>query len=73
MDQHEKIERRTFSGPGTNNALDGYAGFRVGQSYQLRWTVLENSDVSIAMDHVERTDLAPAVMTAARFKEWFAK
>jgi hypothetical protein len=48
MEDHGKIERRTFGGYG---AMDGHAGFRVGQSYQLRYTVLEDGQVSIELDH----------------------
>ncbi|MVN75684.1 hypothetical protein GO988_05030 [Hymenobacter sp. HMF4947] len=69
--KHEKIEHRIFGGPDTTNALDGYASFRVGQLPAALDS--EDGDLSIAMDHVDRIDVRPAVMTAARFKEWFSK
>jgi hypothetical protein len=69
MEQHEQIERRTF---GSGGALDGYAGFRTGQSYQLRYTVLDNGYVSIEMDHA-REGVEPLVIPATNFYAWFQK
>jgi hypothetical protein len=46
----EHIERRTFVGETGTMAFDGYAGFRMGQSYQLRYT-REFDEVRIALDH----------------------
>ncbi|MDJ0367368.1 hypothetical protein QMK33_19645 [Hymenobacter sp. H14-R3] len=69
MENQEKIERRTFGGA---NAMDGYAGFRVGQSYQLRYTVLESGEVSIELDHAQE-GVGPLVMPFAQFKTWFTK
>jgi hypothetical protein len=67
-------EIRTFNGSG---ALDGYAGFRVGRIYPLRYQVLEDGDVSIELDHVKldegQAPVGPLVMSAAQFKQWFLK
>ena len=43
-------ENRTFVGETGTQAFDGFAGFRVGQSYQLRHT-REFDEVRIEMDH----------------------
>lgn len=69
MENQETIERRTFGG---GNALDGYAGFRVGQSYQLRYTLLENGYVSIELDHA-REGAGPLQIPATDFRAWFQK
>jgi hypothetical protein len=46
----EKIERRTYVGETGTAAFDGYAGFRMGREYQLRYT-REFDEVRIALDH----------------------
>jgi hypothetical protein len=46
----EHIERRTFVGESGTMAFDGYAGFRMGREYQLRYT-REFDEVRIALDH----------------------
>lgn len=47
-------ETRTFVGQTSTQILDGYAGFRVGQSWQPRYTILESSDVSIEIDYARK-------------------
>jgi hypothetical protein len=69
MENHEQIERRTFGGGG---ALDGFAGFRVGQSYQLRYVVLESGEVAIELDHA-REGVGPLQIPATDFRVWFVK
>ncbi|RZK32439.1 MAG: hypothetical protein EOO63_01350 [Hymenobacter sp.] len=69
MENQEQIERRTFDGSG---AMDGYAGFRVGQSYQLRYMVLDNGYVSIELDHA-REGVGPLQIPATDFRAWFTK
>jgi hypothetical protein len=43
-------ETYTFVGETATPAFDGFAGFRIGQSYQLRYT-REFDEVRIALDH----------------------
>jgi hypothetical protein len=47
MEEQEKIERRTFVGDTGTMGFDGYAGFRMGREYQLRYT-REFDEVRIA-------------------------
>ena len=43
-------ERRSFVGEAASQVSAGFAGFRIGQSYQLRYT-REFDEVRIEMDH----------------------
>jgi hypothetical protein len=49
----EHIKRRTFVGETGTAAFDDYAGFRMNQSYQLRYT-REFDEVRIALDTLLR-------------------
>jgi hypothetical protein len=71
MEEHEKIERRTFVGETGNAAFDGYAGFRMGREYQLRYT-REFDQVRIALDHAATLGLV-STMTVEQFNKWFVK
>ena len=71
MDTHEQIERRTFVGEMGTQAFDGWAGFRIGQSYQLRYT-REFDEVRIALDHAG-PGAGPLVVTVEQFGKWFVK
>jgi hypothetical protein len=42
---------RTFIGQTETQFFDGYAGFRIGQTYQLRYRITKDGTVKIAMDH----------------------
>jgi hypothetical protein len=67
----EKIERRTYVGETGTAAFDGYAGFRIGREYQLRYT-REFDEVRIALDHAPTPGLV-STMTVEQFNKWFVK
>ena len=72
MENQEQIERRTHVGETSTSALDGFSGFYLGKSYQLRYTVRDDGTIGIALDH------APAegrvlVVTKEEFGKWFVK
>jgi hypothetical protein len=68
---NEHIERRTYVGETAVGAFDGFAGFRIGQSYQLRYT-REFDEVRIALDHAATPGLV-STMTVENFNKWFVK
>lgn len=45
-----ETETRMFVGDTATHAFDGYAGFRIGQLYQLRFT-RDDDQVAIELDH----------------------
>lgn len=62
---------RTYVGETGTQAFDGWAGFRIGQSYDLTITRHENGDVDITLDHEGRErDLT---LTADQWERWFKK
>jgi len=63
---------RTFIGQPETRFFDGYAGFRIGQTYQLRYRTAEDGTVKIAMDHVGQP-LAEVGVTAELFEEWWVE
>jgi hypothetical protein len=67
----EHIERRTFVGETGTMAFDGYAGFRMGREYQLRYT-REFDDVRIALDHAATPGIVLTI-TTEQFGKWFIK
>jgi hypothetical protein len=67
----EHIERRTYVGESGTMAFDGYAGFRMGQSYQLRYT-REFDEVRIALDHAVIAGLI-ITLKVEQFNKWFVK
>jgi hypothetical protein len=69
MDEH--IERRTYVGETGTAAFDGYAGFRMGREYQLRYT-REFDEVRIALDHAAIAGLVLTI-TVEQFNKWFQK
>jgi hypothetical protein len=71
MDEHEKIERRTFVGETGTSAFDGYAGFRMSREYQLRYT-REFDEVRIALDHAPTPGLV-STMSVENFNKWFIR
>jgi hypothetical protein len=59
----------TFYGDTGGHAFDGFAGFRIGQTYELTYTQ-EFDEVLVQLPHAPgRT----AKMTAEEFKKWFRK
>ncbi|MGI4819866.1 MAG: hypothetical protein ACRYFV_01535 [Janthinobacterium lividum] len=72
MENQEHIERRTYVGEtGSTQAFDGFAGFRIGKSYQLRYT-REFDEVRIALDHAATPGLV-STRTVENFNKWFVK
>jgi hypothetical protein len=67
----EHIERRTYVGETAVGAFDGYAGFRLGREYQLRYT-REFDEVRIALDHAATPGLV-LTLKAEQFNKWFKK
>jgi hypothetical protein len=70
----EHIERRTYVGEtaaGTQ-AIDGFCGFRIGESYSLRYTVRVDSTIGIALDHAS-TEGRVLVVTKQQFEKWFVE
>jgi hypothetical protein len=64
-------ETRTYVGETSTQAFDGFVGFRVGQSYQLRYT-REFDEVRIARDHAA-PGAGPLVVSVEQFGKWFKK
>jgi hypothetical protein len=71
MDNQEHIERCTFVGETGTMAFDGYAGFRMNQSYQLRYT-REFDEVRIALDHAVMPGRI-LTLEVEKFNKWFVK
>lgn len=70
---NDKIETRTFVGEVDTAVSDGWAGFHIGQSYELH---IERSDnnVFIMLDcHEYATPDVGLVMSEEQFEKWFRK
>jgi len=65
MDRHPRTELRIFQG------LDGFAGFRLAQPYELHLTDWEDSHVLVKLPHAPNA--APLIMERARFEAWWGK
>ena len=67
-------ETRTYVGEMSTMAFDGFAGFRIGQQYQLTYTK-EFDEVRIVLDHHEYVSpgAGPLVLTSEQFEKWFRK
>lgn len=72
MELHEQIERRTYVGETSTQAFDGMAGFRVGQSYQLRFTRRADGTVAVELDHAAVPG-RQLVVNEAEFARWWVK
>lgn len=62
-------ETRTYIGETGTQAFDGWAGFRVGQTYQLRVEHRDGGRVAIALDH--GSPGAVKEMSSEEFEKWF--
>jgi hypothetical protein len=68
------IETRTFIGESGTPAFDGYAGFRIGQRYELRVERRDDSTVAVGLDHAHCTPgVGPMVVSKEQFEKWFSK
>jgi hypothetical protein len=65
----------TFVGETATSVGDGYAGFRIGRSYELQVERRDDGTVSIVMDHHEHVSpgVGPLVVTSEQFEKWFRK
>jgi hypothetical protein len=55
----------------SGHAFDGFAGFRIGQPYQLSYTK-EFDEVRIVLPHGS-PGAEPLVLTSEQFEKWFRK
>ena len=69
MKTHTKAH--TFIGQANTRATDGFAGFRLGQVYELRYERKDNGTVLVELDHMRGG--GQLAMTAAEFEVWFSK
>jgi hypothetical protein len=65
METHEHIERRTFVGETSTSAFDGFAGFRLGKEYQLRYTC-DLDELRISQNKYAKS--TPAFLFSAGFE-----
>jgi len=65
----------TFVGETATSVGDGYAGFRVGRTYELQVARRDDGTVAIVLDHHEyvSTGAGPLVVTQAQFDTWFKR
>ena len=67
-------ETRTFIGDAAAHVGDGWAGFHLGQRYELHVNYQDDGSVSLMLDHhVHVTPGAGLVLTVEQFEKWFAK
>lgn len=65
-------ETRTYVGTtGGPGGFDGFAGFRIGQTYELSYTK-EFDEVRIVLPHGS-PGAGPLVLTSEQFETWFKK
>jgi hypothetical protein len=62
---------RTYVGETSTSAFDGFAGFRLGKTYQLRYTK-EFDEVRIELPHGS-PGAGPLVLSVEQFDKWFKK
>ena len=69
------VETRTFIGETSTAVGDGYAGFRIGQPYQLSYERRDDGTVAILLNHHEHVSpgAGPLVVTSEQFEKWFQK
>jgi len=60
-----------FIGQTNTRAIDGFAGFRIGQVYSLRYRREDKGVVVIELDHLRGG--GQLAMTAGEFELWFRK
>lgn len=68
------IENRIFIGEIVTSVGDGYAGFRIGQTYQLQ--VEHRGDtVAVTLDYHEHVSpgTGPMMVASEQFEKWFRK
>jgi hypothetical protein len=72
--ENSTTETRTFVGETATAVDDGYAGFRIGQQYQLTYTK-EFDEVRIVLVHHAHVSpgAGPLVLTSEQFEKRFVK
>jgi hypothetical protein len=67
-------ETRTFIGETANDVFDGWAGFRIGQQYELTYTK-EFDEVRVVLNHHAHVSpgAGPLVMSVEEFERRFKK
>lgn len=65
-------ETRTFVGESATAVGDGYAGFRRGRQYQLRYE-RDGDQVRVLLDHEHCAPGLSSEMSAAQFERWLRK
>jgi hypothetical protein len=67
-------ETRTFIGESGTPAFDGYAGFRIGQTYQLRVERQDDGTIAVALEHAHcAPGVEPMVVSSDQFEKWFKR
>ena len=69
-------ELRTYIGRAGVQPFDGWAGFRIGQTYPLQVEYREGDKVAIVLTHRERMSpsIGPLVIiTKEQYEQWFRK
>lgn len=61
----------TFIGEPSTEAVENFAGFRTGQTYQLRYARADNGLVTIELDHLPGK--RQLVVKAADFEKWWVR
>lgn len=65
-------ETRTFVGETGTIVLDGYAGFRLGRQYQLRYE-RDGDQVRVLLDHEHCAPGLSSTISAAQFERWWVR
>jgi hypothetical protein len=69
MKTHTRLH--TFVGQAGTQAIDGFAGFHIGKTYELRYRREDRGAVVIELDHLRGG--GQVAITAAEFEAWFRK
>jgi len=65
-------ETRTFVGETATAIGDGYAGWRLGRQYQVRYRQTEDGRVAVALDHEHCRDRGlEMTVSEGQFGKWF--
>ncbi|TVT39652.1 hypothetical protein FNT36_18600 [Hymenobacter setariae] len=68
-------EARIFAGEAATNVGDGWAGFRIGRTYQLQVTHRQDGNIGVKLGYQEqeRLGVEPLVLMKGQFEQWFRK
>ncbi|MGI4834617.1 MAG: hypothetical protein ACRYFK_14270 [Janthinobacterium lividum] len=65
-------ETRTYVGQTGTQAFDGFAGFRLGQVYELRYE-RRGGQVAVALVHPHGVEGLELLVSEGEFERWFRK